>query len=207
MLELEAEAADAVTAAYAELKAAGEVAATSHNKRKDMVKLSDLTTDLLDSKEDLPARFNKSTTEMQLMKRRRSNQRSGNDGDKWQSNTTSKTDPPEGNSPRPGLDSPMRIAAAQLDNMGGVKEKEERWEVVETLAFEAKNNKRRSATPYRVQNGKWSVPTLGRAIRGIKNKVKSLLMWTGDNSNEATDLLARDTTFAVITFTSRQVGS
>ena len=106
--------------------------------------------------------------------------------------------------PRLGTESPMRIATAQLDNMGGAKEKRDPWEMVETLAFEAKNNKRKVATPYKVQNGKWSFPTLRRAYLGIKRKVTSLLMWTGDNSNEATDLLARDTTFAIVTFTSRQ---
>jgi hypothetical protein len=200
LLELEADAADAVTAAYAELKAAGEVAATSHEKRKDLLKLADFTTNLLEPSVEFPAHY-KSTTEMQLMKRRRKKQE---DDLKSASAKSLPLHLDEGETDGFGAESPTRIAAAQLDTMVGAKKEKDAWEVVETIAFEAKNNKRKRAIPYQVQNGKWSFPTPLRAYRGVKRKITSLLMWTSDNSNEATDLLARDTTFAVVTFTSRQ---
>ena len=185
---MEAEAADKVTESYKELKAAGAIAATSHEKRKNMVKLTEYTTDLLESTSEIPTHM-RSTTEMQLMKKRRqANMNGGASGARSQFMTQ------EADSNRLGRDADdatevdtrrsivdvglmRRASVARL----GVDEtsEPELWQVVETLASEAKNNNRRVPVAYKVQSGKWNAPTPGRALRGCRRKIVSLLSWTG----------------------------
>lgn len=235
LLEMEADAAEKVSEAFEKLKAAGDIAAMSHEKRKDLLTLTDIGTNIADmttgllvdsmhgskpAKPKPPSNF-QSTTEMQILKRRNmsmhrgfsegSGDFHGNRSVDFSPSSEEKTESPDR---RAGLTKRssgfevglMRRASAARLNVNGTRasNKEELWELVENIASEAKNIKRKEQAPYRVLNGKWRPPTCKRAYNGFRRKIASLLSWTGDNSNEATDLLARDSTFAVVTFTSRQ---
>ena len=78
------------------------------------------------------------------------------------------------------------------------------WELVESIAEESMNNKKEHAKKYKVANGRWTPPSFMKMLKGIRSKVTSLLVWTSDNKDEMTDVMARDSTYAVVTFTSRQ---
>lgn len=78
------------------------------------------------------------------------------------------------------------------------------WEVVETLAEESKNNKKNRSKPYRVSAGVWTAPSLRRTYKGLRRYLFNLFLWSRENSDEITDVAARESTYAVVTFTSRQ---
>ena len=78
------------------------------------------------------------------------------------------------------------------------------WEVVETLAEESKNNKKKHSKAYRVSDGVWNTPSLRRTYKGLRRYLLNLFLWSRENSDEMTDVMARESTYAVVTFTSRQ---
>lgn len=78
------------------------------------------------------------------------------------------------------------------------------WDTVQAIALEAKNTKRRRAITHRVNDGRWSGPSFPRILRGIRNGCQTMVSRAKDNSGDMTDVMARDSTYAVVTFTSRQ---
>jgi hypothetical protein len=209
LLEMEAEAADLVKEACLELSAAGENA-KKRQRKSSRLELNDLFVKFSDKVEQ------KYETEMQLIQKSHDKRHAASssipkiqsreiNGDQNKPSVrfnlnptcsdssfvtaTSQTEAPERSR---GFDSGlMRRASARLVPTG--RTEPEPWELVEKIASESKDLNRRVATKYRVDNGRWSMPTFG----GLRRKICSLLMWTHDNSSDITDVMARDSTYAV----------
>ena len=83
----------------------------------------------------------------------------------------------------------------------------EPWEIVELVATEAESSASRTGIlkrDHRVDDGVWHRPTWKLFRRRFKKKVRNILSWGISATGEVTDVQARDSTFAVVTFTSRQ---
>lgn len=85
------------------------------------------------------------------------------------------------------------------------------WELVESIIVEATTSERsRSsssslrAAERRIATGMWELPKLRHVVMGLVDRVDSAREWLQRQSAEAVDTLARDSTYAVVTFTSRQ---
>lgn len=81
------------------------------------------------------------------------------------------------------------------------------WEIVELVATEAKSSASRTGTlkrDHRVDDGAWHWPTYGLLRKRFKKKIRSFFSWFISTTEDVTDVHARDSTFAVVTFTSRQ---
>ena len=82
------------------------------------------------------------------------------------------------------------------------------WLQVETLITEARTSDRSGsssiATPKSVATGKWEKPSLKNWFRCTREKTKNIHQTIKKQSKEAMGQLARESTYAVITFTSRQ---
>lgn len=81
------------------------------------------------------------------------------------------------------------------------------WEIVELVATEAEASASRTGIlkrDHQVSDGVWHRPTFGRIRKRFERKIKSILTWGLSATEEVADVQARDSTFAVVTFTSRQ---
>jgi len=78
------------------------------------------------------------------------------------------------------------------------------WEDVKTVATECTKNAKSDTNQHRVSDGVWSLPSPKMVLLELWANTKSMLAWTVKTSGEAIDLQARDTSLAVVTFTSRQ---
>mgnify|MGYP007080232291 CR=1 FL=1 len=82
---------------------------------------------------------------------------------------------------------------------------EDPWSVVQTVAYESKNRKlTKVSQKYTVDDGRWASLTCKWLVGHIKGKILNLLMWTREESEKMADVTARDSTYAIVTFTSRQ---
>ena len=208
---MEAEVADKLGEAILKLRKAGENA-KKHEKRKERIKLNEL---LADASEKVEKSYD---TEMHLLRKRSDNtfvlSKSKNreiNGKHHNSavhfNNLSRIDSDSSfvtalsqnqamESSRDVFDSGfMRRASVRLRSISQTKP--EPWKLVESIALESKNLHRRVATKYKVSSGRWRLPSLQRGCRGLRRKISSLLLWTNDNSSDATDLMARDSVFAI----------
>ena len=81
-----------------------------------------------------------------------------------------------------------------------------RWQQVETLITENINSSRTSSNSRQrdVANGMWQWPSVGSLLRRTTKQVTKANEWAKTRSKEAVKGLARDSTYAVVTFTSRQ---
>jgi hypothetical protein len=213
LLEMEAEAADLVKEACLELRAAGENV-KKHERRSSRVELNDLFVKSADKVEQ------KFETEMQLIQKSHNkvhasrtgipkiqNREVNGDHNKpsvrfslhsgySDSSFVTATSQIEALERSRGFDSGlMRRASARLMWTGQTEPAH--WELVEKIASESKDLNRRVATKYRVANGRWGMPRFGKGYRGLRRKVCSLLRWTHDSSSEITDVMARDSAYAV----------
>jgi hypothetical protein len=104
--------------------------------------------------------------------------------------------------PEPRGDDTSRPSAA------AVTKSLEPWEIVEMVATESDANSGRrgqlEGREHRVSDGIWKFPTPKLVWGNFYTKTCSMLSWTVSTSEQATDLKARDSSFAVVTFTSRQ---
>jgi Late exocytosis, associated with Golgi transport len=82
------------------------------------------------------------------------------------------------------------------------------WAQVETIITEARNSERSSGTKSSartVATGQWEWPNLKWFFTRTKENSKNLQKWAAKQSKEAVEkIIARESTFAVVTFTSRQ---
>jgi hypothetical protein len=206
---MEADAAYLVNEACLDLRTAGENAKKKHGKNSSMPRIGDwLATDKVNQELD---------TEMQLIRKAdkkfqtsilkiESREINGNhhkpsvqfDRDRGDSPSSYITAMSQARAPEcsRGFDSGlMRRASARLVQTDQTEP--EPWKLVEKIASESKNLDRRVATKYKVASGRWSMPRFGKVCRGLRRKICALLMWSHDNSTEVTNLMARDSTYAV----------
>lgn len=81
------------------------------------------------------------------------------------------------------------------------------WELVNQVATESEIGACESGqvpSYHTVSDGVWEWPSLSDLWNEFWTRTFSLFLWTAQTSDLATDLMARDSTFAVVTFTSRQ---
>ena len=180
---MEAEAAEDVRDAYLELQDVGNNAVIRHEKKPVVPNVAEILAKHLGEE----GRRAYPTTESELLKKHSLVKR------KNHNLVAATTD--HHRDFRSGL---MRMATVRLK-----KDEKKPWDTVQTIASETKNLKGNVKRNYNVSTGKWVCPTVGSVVQEVKNWVMSVLMWTTD-TDEAADFLARDSTFAVVTFTSRQ---
>ncbi|CAB9496980.1 CSC1-like protein [Seminavis robusta] len=229
LYEMETEAADLVRESYVALKVAGEIA-MQHKQRQGFLhgklKLEDLIVEKTDMLEKNHSHHH---TERRLLEKRihQSKQsqllnssakplsrptleRQDSDDASFKTAASHMIESSRGGLSRGFESGLLRRASVRSNLRSGISgqvanETENLWEDVERIASESKNLHRGDAAiKYKVSHGKWALPTFGRGWRGLRKKVASLLVWTQDNSNEVTDVMARDTQYAAVTFTSRQ---
>jgi len=106
----------------------------------------------------------------------------------------------------------IRMAPSKAESSDGNgciqnAEEENDWQTVRRVANECQQSTRskidRSAS-YRVSDGIWHAPSLKLIWGDFWKQFFGLISWTLKSSKAATDLYARDSTYAVVTFTSRQ---
>ena len=81
------------------------------------------------------------------------------------------------------------------------------WQQVETLVRESNNSSGSSIRPRqqrRVASGMWEWPSCRRLLGRTTEHVTKANQWAKSSAGGAVDRLSRDSTFAVVTFTSRQ---
>lgn len=80
------------------------------------------------------------------------------------------------------------------------------WEMVEAVAHDSCETGIGGSIDEdrEVATGKWEMASITNFLRKSMKRTRKLLTWTSHKSNQAVDVLARDSTFAVVTFTSRQ---
>lgn len=84
------------------------------------------------------------------------------------------------------------------------EEKMNPWDHVEQLAIEAETGHSQSGIllhEHIVTNGAWNFPTLRHCCFNLRNNALGLFSWTLNQSGQAVDVMARDSTVAVVTFT------
>ncbi|CAB9496984.1 expressed unknown protein [Seminavis robusta] len=84
---------------------------------------------------------------------------------------------------------------------------EDSWDLVKRVAAESETGADRTGDimfRHQVSDGVWNRPSLKLWWKDFKEQASSMIGWTATTSDLATDLLARDSQFAVVTFTSRQ---
>ena len=82
-----------------------------------------------------------------------------------------------------------------------------RWDAVRRVATECQRSARTNAHPlqeHRVSDGIWYAPSFRCWWGDFWKQSCGLIAWSWKSSKEATDLYARDSSYAVVTFTSRQ---
>lgn len=79
------------------------------------------------------------------------------------------------------------------------------WLQVETIVTEAQaDGKEHPSSTRRVSTGQWEWPTFRWFFRQTRGHTKELQKWAQQQSKDAVENLARESTYAVVTFTSRQ---
>ena len=78
------------------------------------------------------------------------------------------------------------------------------WLHVESIITEASSSDRSSATPKSVSTGKWEMPSFRKLCNLTRENTKNIQKVIQKQTKEAVEQLARESTYAVVTFTSRQ---
>ena len=78
------------------------------------------------------------------------------------------------------------------------------WLHVESIITEAASSDRSTNSSKSVGTGKWEMPSIKNLFRFTKANAESLKKLIQRQTKEAVDHLARESTYAVVTFTSRQ---
>jgi hypothetical protein len=79
------------------------------------------------------------------------------------------------------------------------------WVQCETMimeAFESERTGRSSSSPTHVATGQWKLPSLNQIF--TKKTTETVKKWAKNQSKEVLNTMARESTYAVVTFTSRQ---
>ena len=79
------------------------------------------------------------------------------------------------------------------------------WQQVMSIAVNVKSKGGRAVSKVvDIANGQWRVPTVKEVTRHVMDGIVYVKTWIQGKSYQAVDTLARDSTWAVVTFTSRQ---
>lgn len=82
------------------------------------------------------------------------------------------------------------------------------WAQVETIITETRDSERTASgiisSSLAVATGQWTWPKFNWQLTGTKRRSKKLNKWAAKLSKEAVEKMARESTYAVVTFTSRQ---
>ena len=107
----------------------------------------------------------------------------------------------------PSTGTPNGNGTEHYTSQGAFGEEVNRWQAVRQVANECERSARSSVHPlmdHRVSDGIWHRPSLRLLWGDFWQQSCGMIAWTWKSSQEATDLYARDSTYAVVTFTSRQ---
>ena len=107
----------------------------------------------------------------------------------------------------PSTGTPNGNGTEHYASQGAFGEEVNRWQAVRQVANECERSARSSVHPlmdHRVSDGIWHRPSLRLLWGDFWQQSCGMIAWTWKSSQEATDLYARDSTYAVVTFTSRQ---
>lgn len=92
-------------------------------------------------------------------------------------------------------------SVGDLDVVDEINTSSAHWAQVETIITEANENIDMQNQP--IPDGQWKLPNI-RKLFSIKETGKEIGKWAQQQSMDAVDNLARESTYAVVTFTSRQ---
>jgi hypothetical protein len=93
----------------------------------------------------------------------------------------------------PGSGSELRKRASSLNTLS------EQWSLVESYARDTSSD-----THGRVATGSWKMPSIRTFLTRTTGKTKQIGHWAKNKTTDMVDGVARESTYAVVTFTSRQ---